>query len=122
MSIERDPKPSRTKRGVGARAKVDLSIYYYCAADGVGADFGAFYVETTMDDGSCTSRTKLSLRASSAGSWLGCRAEATAARDDALEKGRADGPAVFLKTIGAVGWPADEIWWQDARGASDPAT
>ena len=44
-SIEREPTPGRTKQGGGVGARLDLSIYYYKAADGVGPDFGTYYGE-----------------------------------------------------------------------------
>ena len=38
--MARIPKPSRTKRGTGAGAKLALGIDYYVAADGVAPDHG----------------------------------------------------------------------------------
>jgi hypothetical protein len=120
MSIERDPKPGRTKRGAGAGARLDLSIYYYRAADGEGPDYGAFYGRD--EDG----RWELHFANPSEMDGQFARVvamlhdEATAARDDAMAEARPDGaPAVWLKAIGTVGWPADEIWWQDDRSRDE---
>lgn len=120
MSIERDPKPGRTKRGAGVGAKLDLSIYYYRATDGIGPDYGAFYGRD--DDG----RWELHFANPSEVEGQFARIanvlhdEATTAREESLvDEARPDGAAVWLKAIGAAGWPANEIWWEDDRSRDE---
>jgi hypothetical protein len=119
MSIERDPKPGRTKRGAGAGARLDLTIYFYRSNDGVGPDYGAFYGRD--DDGRWERHFASPSEMNSQFARLvdTLREEATAAREEALEEARPDGSAVWLKSIGAVGWPADEVWWQDDRSRDE---
>src|SRR3954454_18645427 len=101
-SIEREPRPWRTKRGAGAGAKQDLSIYYYKAADGVGADYGAFYGRD--DDGRWelhfANPSEMQKQLQRITKVL--ETEATAAREENADD-RGDGETVWLKAIGAQG-------------------
>jgi hypothetical protein len=108
---EREPRPGRTKRGRGAGARLDLSIDFYKAADGKGPDFG---VVSGRDQAGrwelhFANDQERDRRIEQIFSAL--EAVATEAREDADE--RSAGTTVWLKTIGAVGRPIDEIWWGD---------
>lgn len=111
-SIERAPKPTRTKRGVGLGAKLAMDVYYYRAPDGVAPDYGTFAGRD--DDG----RWELHFEGPvELEKQLG---RITAALSDVAEQAReenederASGRTVWLKAIGAQGLPADERWWND---------
>jgi hypothetical protein len=111
-TLEREPKPGRTKKGTGAGAKLDLSIYYYKAPDGLGADYGTFY---GRDDSGrwelhFADLDEMHQQLSRVTTTL--QDEATAAREETADE-RVAGEAVWLKAIGAQGWPADEQWWKE---------
>ncbi len=111
-TLERTPAPGRTKKGKGAGAKLDISVYYYKAADGSGPDYGTF---AGRDD---SGRWELHFAGSDemhdrfARITTALAQEATAAREETADA-RDAGVAVWLKAIGAQGWPADEKWWNE---------
>lgn len=111
-TLERTPEVGRTKKGAGAGAKIDVSIYYYKAADGNGPDHGTFAGRDTAG------RWELHFAgAEEMNQRLGrivaaLDAEATTAREETAYA-RTGGEAVWLKAIGAQGWPADEQWWNE---------
>jgi hypothetical protein len=100
-------------------AHLDLAIQYYRSADGAGPDFGVLAGRDSEGrwelhfEGAVEMQTQLERLVD------GLRHEATQARDDAAEERAGDEPTVWLKAIGAVGWPADEIWWQDNRSRDE---
>jgi hypothetical protein len=109
---ERDPQASRTKKGSGTGARLELSIDYYCPADGVGDDFGVFY---GRDD---QGRWELHFAGPAEMESQFARIVSTLTRVaiDAREKTadeRTAGRTVWLKAIGAQGMPAEEIWWDE---------
>lgn len=110
MSIERIPRPGRTKRGSGAGAKLDLSIYFYRSPDGMSPDYGTFYGRDDQGRWELHFANPTELESQFARVMGTLHAQATAAREEALEEARPTGPAVWLKAIGATGWPAEEIW------------
>lgn len=111
-TIEREPKPGRTKKGTGAGAKQDLSIYYYKAPDGTGPDYGTFYGRDEAGRwelhfaGAAEMQQQL-LRITTA-----LEHEATTAREETADE-RGVGQTVWLKAVGAQGWPAAEEWWTE---------
>jgi EVE domain len=117
VKAEREPQPERTKRGRGAGAKLDLAINYYKSPDGIGPDYGVFFGRDEAgpwelhfaNDKERDKRIEQMLSA--------LEAVATEAREHAEE--RDTGTTVWLKAIGAVGWPAQEIWWQDDRSRDE---
>ena len=113
MSVERYPSPGRTKRGAGVGARLDVSIDYYRAPDGIGPDNGVLHGRDKEGPWERHFGTPKELEVTLASIIERLQGEATAAREDSREEARPDGPAVWLKAIGAVGWPAEEVWWQD---------
>jgi hypothetical protein len=108
-TVEREPRPERTKRGRGAGAKLDLSINYYKAANGEGPDYGVFSGRDQAgrwelhfaNDEEREKKIKHILSA--------LEGIATEAREDA--GARSGATTVWLKAVGAVGRPISEIWW-----------
>jgi hypothetical protein len=113
-TIEREPRPARTKRGRGAGARLDLSIYYYRAPDGAGDDFGTFYGRDEDGQWELHFANPDEMERQLACLTARLTKVATEAREEAIDRGDA-GRAVWLKAIGAQGWPADEIWWNERK-------
>src|SRR2546426_907060 len=111
------PTPLRTKRGSGAGAKLTLTIDYYRSPDGLADDFGFVYGRD--DDGAWElnfeGNEELERQMDSLVGAL--RDVATVAREE-LEDERSSNRNVWLKSIGAQGLQADEIWW-DERNRTD---
>lgn len=111
-TVERDPRPERTKRGRGAGGKLDLTIHYYKSPDAAGPDYGVFSgrdergrweLHFANDD---ERKSRIERIVST------LDAVATEAREDAGD--RAVGTTVWLKVIGAVGHPISENWWEQS--------
>lgn len=111
--MARVPRPTRTKRGVGAAAKLALTIDYYRAPDGAGPDFGSFYGRD--DDGpwelKFEGEGELAHVQQQVVSAL--REVATEAREATADERAAAGRTMWLKSIGAQGRPVEEIWWDE---------
>src|SRR3954470_23425515 len=103
-SIEREPRPGRTKRGAGAGAKLDLSIYYYRAADGIGPDYGTYYGQDDEGRWELHFEGPKEMESQFARVVSVMSEVATEAREES-ESREAKGREVHLKAIGAQGWP-----------------
>ena len=103
------PKPNRTKRGTGPGANLALSIEYHCAADG-GPDFGRLYGRDDYGAWELPFANPPELNDTLKKIVLSLRDEATQARDEHAHD-TAEGRSVWLKAVGAQGWPIDEVWW-----------
>jgi hypothetical protein len=92
-------------------AKLGLSIYYYRAPDLDGADYGAFYGRD--DDGRWELHFAGPEEMQSQFDRI-VRALSQVASDarEVTNQPPSD-RSVWLKAIGAVGWPAKENWWTD---------
>jgi hypothetical protein len=116
-SIERAPKPGRTKRGGGEGAKLDLSIYYYRSPDGHAPDFGTFYGRDEEGRWELHFEGSEELERQFDRVIESVREVATEAREANADTRDAT-RTVWLKAIGAANWPAEEIWWDEReRGA-----
>ncbi len=119
MTAERYPKPTRTGRGTGVGARLDVSIDYYRSADGIGPDFGSVYGRDNTGPWERHFADPKELESTLAQLIDSLHDEAAAAREASLEESRPDGPVVWLKAIGAVGWPAAERWWDDGMSRGE---
>lgn len=109
LSMTRLPKPSRTKRGDGAGARLALRIDYYRPPDGAGDDHGFLHGKDDYGPWEIAFANNDELETAFAEVVEALRTVASEAREDA---GRTTtGPQVWLKAIGAQGWPVDEVWW-----------
>jgi hypothetical protein len=109
-SIERAPKATRTKRGRGAGARLDVTIDHYRAADGVGPDYGTFHGRDEEGRWELHYANKEEMMSTFAQITGSLADEATNAREESIERDGI-GTTAWLKAIGAQGDPADEMWW-----------
>lgn len=112
MSIERVPGPIRSKRGLGVGARLDLSIDYYRAPDGLGEDFGSLHGRDEEGPWELHFANREEFERHVFGVADALHQVATRAREGRHgEHGR--GPAVWLKAIGSTDRPAAETWWDE---------
>src|SRR5262249_8717873 len=109
---ERGPQASRTKKGSGTGARLELSIDYYCPADGVGHDFGVFYGRDDQGRWELHFASPAEMEGQFARIVSTLTNVAIEAREETAEA-RTAGRTVWLKAIGAQGMPAEEIWWDE---------
>jgi hypothetical protein len=109
--MPRVPIPARTRRGDGAGARLNLRIDYYRPADGTGDDFGFLHGQDDYGPWEIPFAGRRELDAVLAGIVDSLLSVATEARE--VAGGVRASPQVWLKAIGAQGWPVDEIWWDE---------
>jgi hypothetical protein len=115
--LARNPRPTRTNRGRGDGARLSVDITYYRSPDGLGPDFGMFV--GTDEEG----RWELQFEGDAEldrvfRSLVSSLADVATEAREAEEDQRAANRAVWLKAIGAQGWPVEEVWWDERGRAS----
>lgn len=114
MTQQRDPIPTRTKRGLGSGATLDLTVQLYRAPDGMGNDFGAFVGRDAKGRWELHFASPVERERQYARIERALLEVATQAREDEEEDATAE-RSVWLKTIGFTGSPPPNDWWEDGE-------
>lgn len=110
--MSRIPQPSRTKRGTGAGARLNLSIEYYRPPYGAGNDFGVLFGRDDQSAWELNFEGESELQNLLGKITVALGEVATEAREELADE-RSANRTVWLKAIGAQGLQPDEIWWDE---------